>query len=414
VQAWQAAPGGGEHADLDWAVAEGAEEEEWECVVCAKTFRSEAAWDSHERSKKHLREVERLRREMLLEEEALGLGAEEEEDGEGALEESGSEAEPEDAEPEPEVRAEVVEDAEPSKERSEEDPEPKDDPPTATADDFEDEPRRKSKSSKKAQPPPSAVDELDPSLPQSQDDPPTATVDDIEDEPRRKSKSNKKAQPPPAAVEEPDFPLPSRKKGKKARRRDDFGLDLDEDEAPVPGSDGAGAGESGTATPAEPELSKKDKRRAKEAEKKARADAPTAVVRVPSAAPHRAGLMHPPTGLPRLQGGVQLEDEAVRACAGYGARRPGVCPSGGQRRQAAAAAEGQEGQEMMQHRHPLSRLAYIRVSSTKGTVSCPPVAQPTINRRRRAGSQRSRSQLTQRDLISSLRCTYAGVPLCGP
>ncbi|KAH7873313.1 DnaJ domain-containing protein [Lentinula edodes] len=62
----------GEH-DLEWAVAEGDDPEEWECVACNKSFRSEAAWDSHERSKKHLREVERLRREMLDEGEMLGL-----------------------------------------------------------------------------------------------------------------------------------------------------------------------------------------------------------------------------------------------------------------------------------------------------------------------------------------------------
>lgn len=42
---------------LDWEEAEG--EEEWECVACARTFRSEAAWESHERSRKHLKEVER-------------------------------------------------------------------------------------------------------------------------------------------------------------------------------------------------------------------------------------------------------------------------------------------------------------------------------------------------------------------
>lgn len=61
-------------ADLEWAVAEGAEdEEEWECVACGKTFRSEAAWDSHERSKKHLQAVERLKQQMAEENEELGL-----------------------------------------------------------------------------------------------------------------------------------------------------------------------------------------------------------------------------------------------------------------------------------------------------------------------------------------------------
>lgn len=61
--------------DLEWAAVEGGSDpEEWECVVCAKSFRSEAAWDSHERSKKHMKEVERLKREMEEEEEELGLG----------------------------------------------------------------------------------------------------------------------------------------------------------------------------------------------------------------------------------------------------------------------------------------------------------------------------------------------------
>jgi len=61
-------------ADLEWARAEGAEDEEWECIACNKTFRSEAAWDGHERSKKHLRAVEQLKREMQDEEQELELG----------------------------------------------------------------------------------------------------------------------------------------------------------------------------------------------------------------------------------------------------------------------------------------------------------------------------------------------------
>ena len=51
-QEWQKLDGKGVHDDLEWAIAEGNDEEEWECVVCNKSFRSEAAWDSHERSKK--------------------------------------------------------------------------------------------------------------------------------------------------------------------------------------------------------------------------------------------------------------------------------------------------------------------------------------------------------------------------
>ena|ERR1700761_501932 len=35
------------------------EGEEWECIACDKSFRSEAAWDSHERSRKHLKAVSR-------------------------------------------------------------------------------------------------------------------------------------------------------------------------------------------------------------------------------------------------------------------------------------------------------------------------------------------------------------------
>lgn len=80
-QAWQRAAGmdNDADADLEWAAGEG-NAEEWECVACGKTFRSEAAWDSHERSKKHMREIERLKREMWQEEEALGHGPEGERD----------------------------------------------------------------------------------------------------------------------------------------------------------------------------------------------------------------------------------------------------------------------------------------------------------------------------------------------
>lgn len=72
-QEWQKVDTHSTHGDLDWAAAEGEDPEEWECVACRKIFRSEAAWDSHERSKKHMKEVERLKREMLEDEEELGL-----------------------------------------------------------------------------------------------------------------------------------------------------------------------------------------------------------------------------------------------------------------------------------------------------------------------------------------------------
>lgn len=74
-QEWQKATRPDIDADLEWAAAENASDaEEWECVACGKAFRSEAAWDSHERSKKHMQAVERLRQKMLEEDDGLGLG----------------------------------------------------------------------------------------------------------------------------------------------------------------------------------------------------------------------------------------------------------------------------------------------------------------------------------------------------
>jgi DnaJ family protein A protein 5 len=55
-QAWQRVAEAGHQIDSDDAELEG---EEWECVACDKSFRSEAAWNSHERSKKHLKAVEK-------------------------------------------------------------------------------------------------------------------------------------------------------------------------------------------------------------------------------------------------------------------------------------------------------------------------------------------------------------------
>ncbi|KAI0259852.1 hypothetical protein BC834DRAFT_832723 [Gloeopeniophorella convolvens] len=85
AQAWQqVAEQSDAAADLEWARAEGADGDEWECVVCGKAFRSEAAWDSHERSKKHLRAVEQLKREMEAEEQELELAHEAEDDDDTA------------------------------------------------------------------------------------------------------------------------------------------------------------------------------------------------------------------------------------------------------------------------------------------------------------------------------------------
>lgn len=57
-QAWQTLKV--EHDDEwgDGGFAEDIEGEEIECVVCQKTFKSERAWNNHEQSRKHIKEVE--------------------------------------------------------------------------------------------------------------------------------------------------------------------------------------------------------------------------------------------------------------------------------------------------------------------------------------------------------------------
>jgi DnaJ homolog subfamily A member 5 len=79
-QDWQRVDAKGLHNDLDWATAEGDDLEEWECVACRKTFRSEAAWDSHERSKRHMKEVERLTKDMQADDQDLDLNGESEDE----------------------------------------------------------------------------------------------------------------------------------------------------------------------------------------------------------------------------------------------------------------------------------------------------------------------------------------------
>lgn len=51
------------------------EVEHIECVVCGKTFKSEKQYETHERSKKHNKAVQQLKREMRLENEVLNLDA---------------------------------------------------------------------------------------------------------------------------------------------------------------------------------------------------------------------------------------------------------------------------------------------------------------------------------------------------
>ena len=55
---------------------EGAEEEiqeQFECIVCRKNFKSERQYDAHERSKKHVKAVQHLRRQMQQEDKTLNL-----------------------------------------------------------------------------------------------------------------------------------------------------------------------------------------------------------------------------------------------------------------------------------------------------------------------------------------------------
>lgn len=66
---------GGENAETD-GVQESEEEEPgeiFECVVCRKVFKSEKQLDAHEKSKKHIKAVDRLRKDMRSEAKALDL-----------------------------------------------------------------------------------------------------------------------------------------------------------------------------------------------------------------------------------------------------------------------------------------------------------------------------------------------------
>ncbi|MCJ1394964.1 hypothetical protein MMC18_007845 [Xylographa bjoerkii] len=48
-------------------------QEQFECVVCKKIFKSENQWEAHEKSKKHIKSVQQLRWTMQKEDEALRL-----------------------------------------------------------------------------------------------------------------------------------------------------------------------------------------------------------------------------------------------------------------------------------------------------------------------------------------------------
>ncbi|POW08983.1 hypothetical protein PSTT_07150, partial [Puccinia striiformis] len=46
---------------------------DWYCAACSKDFKSQGAWDNHERSKKHRQNAQRLRKQMLKEDAELSL-----------------------------------------------------------------------------------------------------------------------------------------------------------------------------------------------------------------------------------------------------------------------------------------------------------------------------------------------------
>ncbi|KAL4242766.1 Multifunctional chaperone and stress response protein [Abortiporus biennis] len=259
-QEWQKVKPEGE-ADLEWAAVEEEEEEEWECVACNKRFRSEAQWDSHERSRKHMQAVEKLKKEMEEEDELFGLGEEEESrevESEGEEEVAGDEENENEDDAVDSVNAETV-----TVEEAEAD--------TAHKDVVEDQ------SSTISPPPP---------LPR----PNTRT---------KKSKPKSKQQNQPSRNTSPSPPRKSERKGRNRNRvqqqqqqqddddgfvgsddvqllnsgiglgadgggREEEEYDEEHHNPPVPTSASAAAAES-----SKPELSKREKRRAKEAAKKA-------------------------------------------------------------------------------------------------------------------------------------------------
>ncbi|CEQ41057.1 SPOSA6832_02728 [Sporobolomyces salmonicolor] len=80
AQEWEKGGAAADAVHAQWA--ELSEEEEGEeddeeavwCEACGRGYRSGGAWEDHERSRKHVKNVERLIKEMQLEDAALGLG----------------------------------------------------------------------------------------------------------------------------------------------------------------------------------------------------------------------------------------------------------------------------------------------------------------------------------------------------
>lgn len=227
VQDWQkVAEPSDAAADLEWACAEGTEDEEWECIACNKTFRSEAAWNSHERSKKHLRTVEQLKREMQDEELELELGqGDADADGSGATADDIGDEEPPKASPDRVTPAPA-----PNKEED----------TTEAAQDSEHRPGRQRRTQKKSHTP-SLEPSPAPSIPKASQ---------IGAARRSSARQQTKG--------DPELPQETRET-----------LDLGDGESLGDvGREGDGA--SGPANSTTGEMSKREKRRAREAAKKAR------------------------------------------------------------------------------------------------------------------------------------------------
>lgn len=73
VPDWAKSRGEEDHNDEFATSEEDSEVEHIECVVCNKTFKSEKQFDAHEKSKKHIKAVQQLRRELRKDDIALGL-----------------------------------------------------------------------------------------------------------------------------------------------------------------------------------------------------------------------------------------------------------------------------------------------------------------------------------------------------
>lgn len=86
VPAWARAPAASHNVDenegLEGKLGEesSSEEEHFECMACRKTFKSERQFEAHERSKKHVKAVQALRRKLEKEGHVFGVDDEEEEE----------------------------------------------------------------------------------------------------------------------------------------------------------------------------------------------------------------------------------------------------------------------------------------------------------------------------------------------